>query len=91
MAELQTLSAELNDTFAPSWQALIKSLANCHEETQELVHSILIELYPELVDELAEQMSADEQMDLEPDMRLSGLLMLIEENYRWAISAESRD
>ncbi|MFW3613910.1 hypothetical protein [Billgrantia antri] len=55
-------------------------------EAQELIHTLLIELYPELVDPLEEQMGVEENLDLEPDMPLMRLCQLIETHYGWALA-----
>ena len=57
-------------------------------ETQELINSLLMELYPELVDELEGQMAADEDLDLAPAMPLDDLRTLIEQHYHWALSID---
>jgi hypothetical protein len=55
-------------------------------EAQELVNTLLIELYPEQVDPLEEQMGVNETLDLEPDMPLMRLRQLIETHYGWALA-----
>ncbi|MDX1655075.1 MAG: hypothetical protein R3310_07655 [Candidatus Competibacteraceae bacterium] len=57
-------------------------------ETQELINSLLMELYPELVDDLEERMAADETSDLAPDMPLDDLMALIEDHYHWALAID---
>nr|WP_314530674.1 hypothetical protein [uncultured Pseudomonas sp.] len=52
---------------------------------QELLVSLLLELYPQLVDPLAEQMAVSEGFRLNADMPLSELRALIENHYRWAL------
>ncbi|MDH3742064.1 MAG: hypothetical protein OER56_10765, partial [Hyphomicrobiales bacterium] len=48
-------------------------------EAQELVASLLIELYPELVDDLEQSMGASAGVDIDPAMRLSDLKSRIEQ------------
>tara|TARA_Y100000588_G_C14254830_1_gene924961 strand:- start:688 stop:2397 length:1710 start_codon:yes stop_codon:yes gene_type:complete len=65
-----------------------KTLTNwAHEnlslETQEILHSIIIELYPELVDELEFKTGSDELMFVEPNMTLLSLKTIIETQYSW--------
>lgn len=55
-------------------------------EAQELINTLLIELYPELVDPLEEQMGVTENLDLQPDMPLIHLRQLIETHYSWALA-----
>ncbi|XKF15377.1 hypothetical protein LL947_13125 [Halomonas sp. BLK-85] len=55
-------------------------------EAQELINTLLIELYPERVDPLEEQMGVTENLDLQPDMPLIRLRQLIETHYNWALA-----
>jgi hypothetical protein len=54
-------------------------------ETQELVNTLLLELYPEVVEPFEDQMSADERVELTPDMPLVRLKQLIDTHYDWAL------
>jgi len=61
-------------------------------ETQEMLHALIIELYPGRVDRLEQHMGIDEDYDLEPDMPLATLAGLIETRYDWALAVDfSRD
>ena len=42
-----------------------------HLETQEVINTLLIELYPELVDDLEEHMGVDESIRVMPEMSVS--------------------
>jgi hypothetical protein len=55
---------------------------------QELLVSLLLELYPEQVDPLAGQMSVSEGFRLNAEMPLDELCNLIESHYRWALDYE---
>ncbi|MDG1164932.1 MAG: hypothetical protein P8N61_06130, partial [Porticoccaceae bacterium] len=57
-------------------------------ETQEVINTMLIELYPELVDELEELMAVDEDQHLTPHMSLWELRGLIEDKYDWALAID---
>ena len=57
-------------------------------ETQEVVNTMLIELYPELVDELEELMGVDEDQHLIPQMSLQELKLVIEDKYDWALAID---
>ncbi|MCY1402713.1 hypothetical protein D9M71_178670 [compost metagenome] len=52
---------------------------------QELLVSLLLELYPKLVDPLAERMEVTEGFRLDAQMPLQALRTMIEEQYRWAL------
>ena len=60
-------------------------------ETQEMITSLLLELYPELVNELEEQMGVVEEYELIPQMTLEELKQLIEEKYKWALDFDFDD
>ena len=68
------------------WANLVQYVAQfCHIETQELINTLLIELYPELVDDLEEQMGIDESIRITPEMPVTELLQIIEDKYDWAL------
>ena len=69
------------------WRYLSEwSTKNLSIETQELINSVLIEIYPELVDELETETGADEDMPIVPGMALDELENIIETNYYWAMA-----
>lgn len=57
-------------------------------EAQELLVTLLIELYPEFVDELEDDMGADETLELTPDMPVIRLRQIIETRYDWALAED---
>ena len=59
-----------------------------HIETQEVINTLLIELYPELVDNLEEQMGVDESHQITPEMPVADLLEIIEDKYEWALAID---
>lgn len=60
-------------------------------ETQEMLASLLIELHPELVDDLENHTGADEREETAPAMRLAELQTLIERCYDWALAERYDD
>lgn len=60
-------------------------------EAQELAASLVIELHPHLVDDLAAGMSAVETVKLDAAMRCDELLRLVENEYRWALEVDAAD
>ncbi len=75
---------ELTDTL---WQELCDwAEAALSVESQELLHSLLLELYPTLVDSLEDAMSVQEKQELHPDMPLIQLKQLIETHFDWALA-----
>ena len=68
------------------WDRLIReSEKNGSLEYQEVLISVVIELYPDLVDALEDSMGADEQTQTDPAMTLDELTTLIETVYGWAL------
>ena len=57
-------------------------------ETQELVNSLILEPYPDIVDTLECDSRVDETMTLNPAMRLHELKALIESKYEWALGVD---
>jgi len=76
--EERSLWRELSDHARTHWSL----------ETQEMLHTLIVELYPERVDELELHMGADEQYDLVPDMSIDALADLIETHYDWALAID---
>ncbi len=58
------------------------------EELQELVLSLMIEPYGELVDDLADAMTDPEDARLDPAMTLADLKAAIERDYDWALAID---
>lgn len=74
------------------WKKLSDHARGCWSlETQEMLHSLIIELFPEQVDELELHMGAAEQHDLIPDMTLGRLIEQIETQYDWALRYDFDD
>ena len=57
-------------------------------ETQELINTLLIEIYPDHADGLEDHMAAEESLDLVPDMPLIQLKQLIETYLDWALQVD---
>ncbi len=71
---------------AKPWDALMRRCeADLGLECQELLVSLLLELYPERVDGMADHMAAPEMPALDPTMRVGRLVQLIETAYHWAL------
>ncbi|KAB0491179.1 hypothetical protein [Pseudomonas vancouverensis] len=81
----QSISADLW-TRLQAWTA-----SNSGTGCQELLVSLLLELYPEQVDPLAGQMSVNEGFRLNAEMPLEDLCKLIETEYRWALDYDLQD
>ncbi|MBY4675393.1 hypothetical protein [Marinobacterium arenosum] len=72
-----------------NWDNLLKwSEQHCSLQGQEMLVSILLELYPELVDDLEDYHDAEEFLDLDPLMPLQQLKAVIEQRYGWALTTD---
>jgi len=68
------------------WPTLVaKAEQEFSLETQEMLNSALLEVYPELVDAFEQYASVDEQYAAQPNMSLKDLLTIIEHHYGWAL------
>jgi hypothetical protein len=61
---------------------------NTSEESQELLNSLMMEPYGELVDGFADEMTDPETTSFDPRMRLGQLCELIERHYSWALGID---
>ena len=79
-----------NSTFNNlTWMDLIKfTTSNCNYDTQEIARVKLLELYPEISEKLAEDMSDVEEMKINESQTLKELNSLIKKNYQWALEID---
>ncbi len=71
-----------------SWELLVQfAEQNYSFETQEMLNSLLLELYPELVSDISYE-CVDEVYRLQPEMSLEQLKHLIEARYDWALEID---
>ncbi len=101
MARLATLKDEVDALCTQGTERLLTkwpwaSLADELEqhaslECIELMHSIMLELYPSLVNELEQDMCAREDGRLEPHSTLLELKTMIETSYAWALRPDYAD
>jgi hypothetical protein len=72
-----------------SWNELVEySEQHCSLQGQEMLVSCMLEIYPELVDELEDFHSAEEFLDLDPLMPTVKLKNIIEKRYDWALAID---
>ena len=77
---------------ALQWIDLIKfTINNCNFDTQEIAKVQLLELYPEISEELAEDMSDVEEMKINESQTLKQLNSIIEKDYKWALKVDFSD
>ena len=71
------------------WIDIIKFTFNkCNYDTQEIAKVQLLELYPEISEELAEDMSDVEEMGINESQTLKQLNTIIEKDYQWALKVD---
>ena len=61
---------------------------NCNYDTQEIARVQLLELYPEISETLAEDMSDVEEMKINESQTLKELNSIIEKDYQWALKID---
>lgn len=94
LADLQALNDWFNDESSnvESWQQINAwAEQNYSLETRELLVSLLLELYPELVDELEDGMSAVESLQYDPTSSLQGLADAVQSSYAWVFDYDFSD
>jgi hypothetical protein len=57
-------------------------------ETQEILNSIFIEPFPELLDDLTDEMGTDEQNTVAIGYKVSELIKIIKDKYSWALKID---
>ena len=79
-----------NNTFNNlTWMDIIKfTTNNCNYDTQEIARVQLLELYPEISETLAEDMSDVEEMKINESQTLKELNSIIEKDYQWALEVD---
>ena len=79
-----------NSTFNDlTWMDIMKfTTSNCNYDTQEIARVQLLELYPEISEKLAEDMSDIEEMKINESQTLKELNSLIEKDYKWALEID---
>lgn len=71
-----------------TWADFLQAHDHLSFESQEVIISCLIELYPEHVDELLDRVNADEALSLPKGKVIQELIDVLEQHYRWAIDID---
>ncbi|MDF2680299.1 MAG: hypothetical protein K0R47_1489 [Brevibacillus sp.] len=88
-AEHGTMQQQIPDK---PWVALSEiASAATGMETQELLNTLLMELYPQIAEEFEGRTSIVETYDLKPQMRLGELKELVHTQYSWALRFDFTD
>ncbi|NMT63176.1 protein kinase family protein [Marinobacter orientalis] len=64
---------------------------HCSLEAQELINTLLIELYPDLIDAVEDELGCEEILELQPEMRAAALKQLIESKFAWALDYDPKN
>ncbi len=88
--ELTALQNELTTVIKnyTNWAAFLADYQHLSYESQEVIISCLIELYPESVDALPEMINADETLALPKSKVVQDLIAVLENQYQWAINID---
>ncbi|MGF1736379.1 hypothetical protein [Photobacterium satsumensis] len=73
---------------ATDWRSVVAQSQALSLETQEIVLSCVMELYPDIADSYQERMNCDETLSLTSGKTVSDLMQLLESRYRWAIETD---
>ena len=71
-----------------TWADFLQANQHLSFESQEVMISCMMELYPELVDGFAGQVNADETMALPSGKVVQDLIEVLEARYQWAINID---
>ena len=82
----KTLTTDLNDCI--TWADFLQRNDPLSFESQEVIISCMMELYPERVDGFAGQVNADETMSLPSGKVVQDLIDVLQMRYQWAISID---
>lgn len=88
--ELTTLQNKLISEFAAciTWADFLHRNEHLSFESQEVIISCMMELYPERVDGFAGQVNADERLSLPSGKLVQDLIAVLETRYQWAINID---
>ncbi|MGM8899004.1 MULTISPECIES: hypothetical protein [unclassified Psychrobacter] len=88
--ELSVLQSKLMNMIEghKTWAEFLQAHDHLSFESQEVIISCLMELYPERVDSFQEKVNADESLSLPKGKVIQDLLDVLESRYQWAITID---
>ncbi|MBO1530538.1 hypothetical protein J3492_04845 [Psychrobacter sp. F1192] len=90
VTELSALQSELTTVIQnhTTWAEFLQAYDHLSFESQEVIISCLMELYPERVDAFQEKVNADETLSLPKGKVIQDLLDVLESRYQWAVNID---
>ena len=90
VTELTSLQSDLMTRIEDykTWAEFLQAHDHLSFESQEVIISCLMELYPERVDAFQEKVNADETLSLPKGKVIQDLLDVLEARYQWAITID---
>lgn len=76
------------NTQQDNWGEIVNYASNLSLESQEMLLSCLMELYPEQVDHFQDQMNCNETLSLPSGKKVSDLIATLTHRYQWAINTD---
>lgn len=90
VTELTSLQSKLRTTIEDytTWAEFLQAHDDLSVESQEVIISCLMELYPERIDAFQEKVNADETLSLPKGKVIEDLLEVLKARYQWAIDID---
>lgn len=74
------------------WQQFTRHSKSTHDiETQEVIHSLLIDMHPTACEGLENTLTVAEKRDIQPAMTVSQLRSILKDSYEWALKFDFDD
>ena len=73
---------------AKSWKEYIAKTSQLSLEAQEIILSSIMEIYEKLIDDLAQNMNAVENLSMQDGLIISDMIEVLEEQYQWALKID---
>ena len=86
----KSLNGLLNNDY-PLQNVYLHFINKISIETQEILNSIFIEPFPELLDDLTNEMGTDEQNTVAIGYKVNELIKIIEDKYSWALKIDIKN
>ncbi|MGF1707572.1 hypothetical protein [Enterovibrio baiacu] len=90
IAQLPMLMTRIRQPFTPfdTWADVLDSTRDLSLETQEVLATCIMEIFPECVDRFIDKLNTDESLSLDPGVTVKDMLAVMETRYRWAIDID---